>query len=56
MYERRLDTAVSNGSADYDMVSSVYLRVLKEPNPKVCVRTTRTYRNKNGKKGKLNEL
>jgi len=56
MYERRLDTSVSEGSADYSTVSSVYLRVVKEPNPTVCVHTTRSDRNKNGKKGKLNEL
>jgi hypothetical protein len=55
IYERRLDTPVSEGSVDYSMVSPVYLRVM-ESNPTVCVHTTPLDRNKNGQKGKLNEL
>ena len=49
MYERRVDTSVSEGSADYGTVSSVYLRVMQEPNPTACVHTPRPDRNKNGK-------
>jgi hypothetical protein len=56
MYERRLDTSVSEGRADYSTVLPVYLRVVKEPYPTVCVHTTRPHRNNNGKKGKISEL
>lgn len=56
MYERRLDTSVSEGGADHSTVSSVYLRFMKEPNRNVCVHTTRPDRNKNGKKVIHNDL